>query len=372
MLIGAIQGIVFALIVFFSKKFKSKSNYFLALLILCFALNNFQYYFWEKGLINGDFFFAYIYFPFATLSMAFFYLYVKFFLYPKKRFKSNLWFFFIPFIIFFGSSVYYKMGNAMDLLSENTRIFFGQLIYVHEIFGVVYSLFLLAISYRLILRFEKKQLKWNRQTLRIGLKWLKTVCLIAFGLCIIWGFSIYDELKYGAENATLYYGLWIGLSFTIYALGHLGIYRFGILEEQKNIHHFSANNSSVIVEIKANQNEHLIAFERFILGDKNYLDNHLSLESVAEALGINKSYLSRIINAELGKSFSDYVNELRVEEAKTYLLNPEFSKYTLISIGLEAGFNSKSAFNSTFKKFTGMTPSEFKQKQIPDTKLSGI
>ena len=152
----------------------------------------------------------------------------------------------------------------------------------------------------------------------------------------------------------------------------MGLHQFGIVQEQKNIHHFSNKNSAVIVEIKTSKNEHLIAFEKFVRAEKNYLDNHLSLESVAEKLGINKSYLSRIINAELGKSFSDYVNELRVEEAKTYLLNPEFSKYTLVSIGLEAGFNSKSAFNSTFKKITGLTPSEFKQKQIPDTKLSGI
>jgi len=55
---------------------------------------------------------------------------------------------------------------------------------------------------------------------------------------------------------------------------------------------------------------------------------------------------------------------LRVEEAKLYLTDTDFSNYTLVAIGLEAGFNSKSAFNNSFKKITGQTPSQFKQRHI--------
>ena len=51
-----------------------------------------------------------------------------------------------------------------------------------------------------------------------------------------------------------------------------------------------------------------------------------------------------------------------MEEAKKYLTKPEFSNYTLLAIGLEAGFNSKSAFNASFKKITGLTPSQYKSK----------
>ena len=109
------------------------------------------------------------------------------------------------------------------------------------------------------------------------------------------------------------------------------------------------------------RNEYIIALEDFIVSQRNYLDSSLSLEMVADKLNLNKSYLSRLINLELGKSFTDYVNELRVEEAKSYIANPDFWNYTLVSIGLEAGFNSKSAFNLAFKKFTGLTPSEYKE-----------
>ena len=99
------------------------------------------------------------------------------------------------------------------------------------------------------------------------------------------------------------------------------------------------------------------------MDQKRYRDSDLTLDRIADELDLSNSYLSRIIKAELGVGFVDYVNTLRVEEAKLYLLKPEFSNYTLVSIGIEAGFNSKSAFYSSFKKITGQTPSDFKKAQ---------
>src|SRR5690606_8950516 len=119
---------------------------------------------------------------------------------------------------------------------------------------------------------------------------------------------------------------------------HLGLYRFGIMQEQKKIQSYSRNSPAVIIERISSKNENIEAFENFIKKEKNYLDHNLSLDVVATKLNLNSSYLSRIINHELGISFSDYVNELRIEEAKTFLENAEFENYTLVAIGLEAGF----------------------------------
>ena len=360
-LVGAIQGLIFTTVALTFKKFRSKSTFFLALLILAFSLNNIQYFLWETGIITAETFFGYIYFPFASLSMVLYYFYVKSFLFPKNPIKTSQKFLFLPCVLFFLSTLYYKIGNFNGTLSDSTEQFFGKLIYVHEIFSVLYSIILLYFSYKLILKFEKKQDSGKTQIPRVSLNWLKIISLISFFLCIIWVISIYDELKYGSENVTFYYILWLGMSITIYVLGHIGLYRFGILQEQKNIQKFSNFTKPIIaVETIFSQNEHIDAFEKFIKSEKNYLNTQLSLDTVADKLEINKSYLSRIINSELEISFTDYVNELRIQEAKNYMANPEFKDYTLISIGLEAGFNSKSAFNSAFKKFAGMTPSEFR------------
>ena len=364
-LLGALQGLFFTAIALSMRKFKSKSTFFIAMLILCFSLNNIQYYLWETDIIDREIFFGIVYFPYASLSMVLYYFYVKLFLYPKNPIKTKQWLLFLPCAIFFVLTSYYKIGNATGNLSEKTENFFSYLVYVHEIFSVLFSIILLGCIYALILNFEKNQLKGKTQIPKIGVNWLKIISLISFILCLIWIISIYDELTYGSDNVSFYYILWLGMSFTIYILGHIGLYRFGILQEQKSIQKFSNYNKTMIsVEAVYSQNEHIEEFEKYIKTEKNYLDSNLSLESVAEKLNINKSYLSRIINSELEKSFTDYVNELRVEEAKFYMTNPEFKNYTLISIGLEAGFNSKSAFNTAFKKFTGMTPSQFKNSLV--------
>lgn len=360
-LVGAIQGLIFTVVALTVKKFKSKSTAFLALLILAFSLNNIQYFLWETGLVDEEFFFGYLYFPYASISMVFYFFYVKLFLFPHNPIKNSQKLLFLPCLLFFISTVYYKIGYINDTLSLSTLEFFGHWIYVHEIFSVLFSIILLFFIYKLIVKFEKKQSSGKSQIPRVELNWLKILTLISFLLCLIWVISIYDELNFGSENVTFYYILWLGMSITIYLLGHIGLYQFGVLQEQKKIQKFSGYPKPIIaVQHELGRNEHIESFEKFIKSEKKYLDANLSLDSVAENLQINKSYLSRIINMELEKGFPDYVNELRVEEAKRYMYNPEFKDYTLISIGLEAGFNSKSAFNSAFKKFTGMTPSQFR------------
>lgn len=93
---------------------------------------------------------------------------------------------------------------------------------------------------------------------------------------------------------------------------------------------------------------------------KIYRDPYMSLVSTAEILGISACYLSSMINHLLKKSFIDFVNEYRIADVKRNLHSEEFAHYTVVSVGLEAGFNSKSAFYSAFKKHTGLTPLEYK------------
>lgn len=96
--------------------------------------------------------------------------------------------------------------------------------------------------------------------------------------------------------------------------------------------------------------------------DKLYQQPELTLQALSDKLGIQPYQASQLINDGLNKSFYDLVNSNRVEEAKRLLLDPKNMGYTILSIGFEAGFNSKTTFNSVFKKFTGLTPSEFREK----------
>jgi len=68
------------------------------------------------------------------------------------------------------------------------------------------------------------------------------------------------------------------------------------------------------------------------------------------------------MNAHAGSNFPDYINKYRVKEAKKLLGDNNFSAYTIVAIGLECGFNSKSTFYYAFKKFTGLTPTAYRKE----------
>ena len=101
---------------------------------------------------------------------------------------------------------------------------------------------------------------------------------------------------------------------------------------------------------------------RFMEQEKPFLEEGLTLKDLAERTGISLRDLSRIVNEKLHKNFNDFINFYRVEEAKQLLLLQGEKEMSILDIAFEVGFNSKSSFNSVFKKQTGMTPSFFKKK----------
>lgn len=98
--------------------------------------------------------------------------------------------------------------------------------------------------------------------------------------------------------------------------------------------------------------------------EKIYQNPELSLTIVAEKLDISGPYLSQLVNKLSNNNFSDFINSYRIRDAEYMLLDSDFARYTNVAVGLEAGFNSKSAFYSAFKKHTGMNPSEYREKRL--------
>jgi AraC-like DNA-binding protein len=97
--------------------------------------------------------------------------------------------------------------------------------------------------------------------------------------------------------------------------------------------------------------------------DKPYLEPELTLEQLASKLSLKPRVLSQAINEILGQNFYDFINRYRIEEASRLLTNPSDEKITILEVLYEVGFNSKSSFNTLFKKYTGLTPTEFRKKQ---------
>jgi len=90
-----------------------------------------------------------------------------------------------------------------------------------------------------------------------------------------------------------------------------------------------------------------------------YLSSSVNLTDFARAISVPSRYLSQVLNEELGMSFYDLMNKYRIDKAGKLLADPGYNE-SIIDIAWECGFNSKSVFNAAFKKYTGMTPSDFR------------
>jgi AraC-like DNA-binding protein len=94
--------------------------------------------------------------------------------------------------------------------------------------------------------------------------------------------------------------------------------------------------------------------------ERPYRRGDLTLQDLAGRLGVSPHNLTEVLNTRLGRSFYDFVNGYRVREAQVQLADPARANWTVLAVGMEAGFNSKSSFNAVFKRATGMTPSQYR------------
>lgn len=102
----------------------------------------------------------------------------------------------------------------------------------------------------------------------------------------------------------------------------------------------------------------------FMSERKPFLDPDFSLTTMSKSLDIHSKKLSQVINHGFGQGFSEYINSYRIAEAKELLVSESYQKHTVLEILMECGFNSKSAFNSAFKKHTGLSPLQYKKASI--------
>jgi len=103
-----------------------------------------------------------------------------------------------------------------------------------------------------------------------------------------------------------------------------------------------------------------------IKSEKIYQNPTLSLNDVANQLGITSKQVSQIINQGFEMNFNDFVNHYRVEAFKDQIASGEHKKFTLLSIALACGFNSKTTFNRVFKRNEGMTPLQYVEQMGSD------
>lgn len=123
----------------------------------------------------------------------------------------------------------------------------------------------------------------------------------------------------------------------------------------------SQKNNSKKDQIKE---ENIRRIKKHMTDEEPHLEPSLTLFDLATQLGMPTKELSVLINHDIGSHFFDFVNEYRIEKAKEILRNTDQKKFTISEILYEVGFNSKSSFNTAFKKHTRFTPSQYRKNPI--------
>ncbi len=361
MIAGAVQGFIFNVATFLSRKKIERPILFLNLLVFFLSLNNLQSWFIEKHFIDSEFLLHDFTVPWYVLIVPMFYAFLVYYLeIEEKRFpfiRTSLIIFFLELIT---RTVVIFLVNNEKWSSENLEIYNN----IEDAITLLYSLFLFYKAIQIVFRhgtFDTPVLAFD------DLKWLKWFFYLGGGVFVLWMMSIVFNSTGIVQKPYSYYPLRLGSSILIYWVGYQAFFRYVVLKDRillrKEIRKKSFSKS-IKRTVKEDRGES--AFEEinsYVNANQKFLDPYLSLENLAEELGISSSGLSKTMNSYAGSNFSDYINKYRVEEAKTLLGDSSFSAYTIVAIGLECGFNSKSTFYAAFKKFTGLTPTAYRNQR---------
>ncbi|GAB4281315.1 MAG: hypothetical protein Kow0068_05760 [Marinilabiliales bacterium] len=302
----------------------------------------------------------FLYFTFLSIN-PFFYLYTKSLTQEKFKISSSILLHFAPaFIVLVVNIIIKILGN-----NQTTSIF--NLNYLKTLAVILYNFQILGYAISMIILLRKHDIKlknyFSFKNNTNNLIWLKAFFIIYVV------FSCLDLLVYYEHAFDKWEYFYYSMTIIFFsALGYFGvkqsdIYAQTIIAEEKeneNYNNESKDEKRLLLSNQKSQ-ELLIKITDYMQKEKAYQNPELSIFNLADALNINKTYISYVINNYFQENFNSFINRYRIEEAKKILLNKDYANYTIEAIANMVGFHSKSSFNSAFKKYTGTTPSSYKK-----------
>ncbi len=356
MISGVILGIIFIIATQFSKQGKDKSIIYLNLVVLFIMLNNLQAFLFENVFTDFNFFVKRLQIPWYVLIFPSFYAFLTYYLKIENKIST----FVLPSVLLFVVEILIRMILKTQYYHENNSYIVARYVQLEEIFNASYSIFLFIKTFKILF----KQTKLYQNVLVFdNIRWLKNFMFLGCIVMLMWICAILLNLDNTLNpELFIYYPLRLSTTILLYWVGYQGFYNYSVMAERVELRETIAVEEKNVVsnyntnELKENQ---FLAIKEYIKQNKRYLDPVFSLECLSSEMGISTSKLSQLINKNSNYHFSDYINLLRVEKAKKYLIKSDYSSYTIVAVGLECGFNSKSAFYAAFKKFTNVTPSEY-------------
>lgn len=354
---------LFQFVLLLSKQNKSIPDKILAVWMLIIAIHLSNYYlsinsYWDKyphlvGLTTA--------FPFFYGPLL--YLYIFYAIKSYRHFRIKDYGHFLPVILtylyLFKFYFYYTatQKHLVDIGQITDYALFSKILIIAFLLsGVIYTYF----SYKLLNRYQSLLQQQYAYSNKINLNWLKGI-IWGIGLVFITATVVVISRKFLTINLPfnpdyLFYTLLILglLTLGFYGIRYQHIFIDDKLFPQTQTSKDAYQNSDLSKEIADEKHRQLL---KFMQDEKPYLQPKLTLYALAKQLQMSPHHLSQIINRYEKQNFNDFINRYRIEAfIQNVTADPRLS---YLAHAFDAGFNSKSSFNSVFKKLKGMTPSQY-------------
>jgi len=372
--IAIFQGIVLGVVILKSSLFNSNSNKYLAYLLFALSMVLLNYVFEIEGAFKSYPLLCFLdYIEWIFLPPVFIFLFIINRIDDTVKNRQRTYLYYIPFAYSSTFTIIYHLNDILGIYKiEDSGIFIINILrLIQLLFAFIIILFPPFYSYFMIKHLKDPQEK----------KWVIVLLTSLYLLLSTWLITYMTGFFFGIDISSTMSGLALSATFIMHWTAYIGIYKYKLAKNKDAIYNF-LNNDLVIIHpnLQTAENsitqEHSTAeesresitadnlyFQKLELLCKEqhiYTDSTLNREKVAEKLGISAGYVSQIVNTITGDNFAHYINQYRVEAVKEMISDPEYENYNLLTMGLEAGFTSKTTFFKAFKKVTGQTPNEYK------------
>lgn len=374
--LGIVQGLFLAALIYFHPKSDRTVNIFLALYVICLSMIlcvpfMIQFLTWRN---------SYFLEPFPMLLGPFLYFYARSFkeTISWKKIFPHVSLFVIYFIIgwWYYSFLLKKYPDLDDISGDMMKNIPG---YLFASLKIGWFIFYYLLTRRALIVYQRSIRQLFSETSLIDLNWAKwlnngNILFIVFSVAISSLAHFYSE----HVNFLILVNVAVITPY-LYVIAYKGVTQ-STLWRQTGVSKENIENEMRACEIeltdpgnKVREQKNKLSTDRItemknlivtaMEADKLFQEPELTLQNLSDKLQLPSYQVSQAINEGMSKTFFDLINGYRVEEAKRLLLDVESINYTVLSVGFEAGFNSKTTFNTVFKKFTGLTPTEFRNKQ---------
>jgi AraC-like DNA-binding protein len=376
LIVVIIEGLILSLMTVFTKR--NKSNLLLGLFLFLSAAIAFDVLiYWCVPLKNilaeispGFFFIAgFAYF----LQGPILYWYTKSLLYRDFHWKRADLLHLIPFLVypffiyvsFYSKDTEYQMLLAYDYLAMSRMTHFAVYIWLQKLLPLIYGI----ICIQQLMAYRRRIENTYSDTTHIDFSWLNLL-LWLFLLAWVWALvtQILAQFTPSSVSSAMgvtnnYLTLMLVNALVVYSLSHSGVFSGIHMESQT-----PASEPEVVESLPPTYGELL---KNAMQENQFYLIVDITLEQLADKLAISPKALSATINSDFEQNFFEFINYYRVEHAKQLLMANPDKNLDMQSVMQESGFNSKSAFHRFFKKFTQMTPGQFRKKYLTEQQPDG-